>query len=101
MDEPRKGLDVLLRAFETLGGQRPGLRLLIAGPGDREDVIEKVPASLRERVILLGQVSEDDKPRVYHSVDVFCAPTTGGESFAFFLSQAIHCYAPPVATSLC
>ncbi len=28
MDEPRKGLDVLLRAFEPLAGQRPGLRLL-------------------------------------------------------------------------
>ena len=41
MDEPRKGLDVLLRAFATLGTQRPGLRLLIAGPGDTGDVLDK------------------------------------------------------------
>ncbi|HEX9539648.1 MAG TPA: glycosyltransferase family 4 protein [Streptosporangiaceae bacterium] len=100
MDEPRKGLDVLLRAFETLGGQRPGLRLLIAGPGDREDVIEKVPASLRERVILLGQVSEDDKARVYHSVDVFCAPNTGGESFGIVLAEAMASGAPIAASDL-
>jgi phosphatidyl-myo-inositol alpha-mannosyltransferase len=100
MDEPRKGLDVLLRAFETLGGQRPGLRLLIAGPGDREDVIEKVPASLRERVILLGQVSEDDKARVYHSVDVFCAPNTGGESFGIVLAEAMAAGAPIAASDL-
>jgi len=100
MDEPRKGLDVLLRAFETLSGQRPGLRLLIAGPGDREDVIEKVPASLRERVILLGQVSEDDKARVYHSVDVFCAPNTGGESFGIVLAEAMAAGAPIAASDL-
>ena len=100
MDEPRKGLDVLLRAFETLGGQRPGLRLLIAGPGDREDVIEKVPAALRERVILLGQVSEDDKARVYHSVDVFCAPNTGGESFGIVLAEAMAAGAPIAASDL-
>jgi phosphatidylinositol alpha-mannosyltransferase len=100
MDEPRKGLDVLLRAFETLGGQRPGLRLLIAGPGDREDVIAKVPASLRERVILLGQVSEDDKARVYHSVDVFCAPNTGGESFGIVLAEAMAAGAPIAASDL-
>ena len=100
MDEPRKGLDVLLRAFETLAGQRPGLRLLIAGPGDREDVIEKVPASLRERVILLGQVSEDDKARVYHSVDVFCAPNTGGESFGIVLAEAMAAGAPIAASDL-
>ncbi|MGH3242096.1 MAG: glycosyltransferase family 4 protein, partial [Spirillospora sp.] len=29
MDEPRKGLDVLLRAFEILARRRPGLRLLL------------------------------------------------------------------------
>ena len=31
MDETRKGLGVLLKAFETLGTERPALRLLIAG----------------------------------------------------------------------
>jgi phosphatidylinositol alpha-mannosyltransferase len=100
MDEPRKGLDVLLRAFETLAGQRPGLRLLIAGPGDGDNVTEKVPAALRERLILLGQVSEDDKARVYHSVDVFCAPNTGGESFGIVLAEAMASGAPIVASDL-
>jgi len=66
MDEPRKGLDVLLRAFEVMAGERPRLRLLIAGPGDAADVIDRVPAPLRARVVLLGQVREEDKARVYH-----------------------------------
>ena len=100
MDEPRKGLDVLLRAFAELGAQRPGLRLLIAGPGDSGDVLDKVPAPLRPRVVLLGQVSEEDKARVYHSVDVFCAPNTGGESFGIVLAEAMAAGAPIVASDL-
>ncbi|MGH3120351.1 MAG: glycosyltransferase family 4 protein, partial [Streptosporangiaceae bacterium] len=100
MDEPRKGLDVLLRAFAELGAQRPGLRLLIAGPGDTGDVLAKVPAPLRPRVILPGQVSEEDKARVYHSVDVFCAPNTGGESFGIVLAEAMAAGAPIAASDL-
>jgi phosphatidyl-myo-inositol alpha-mannosyltransferase len=100
MDEPRKGLDVLLRAFEQLAVERPGLRLLIAGPGDADDVMDRVPAALRDRVVLLGQVSEEDKARVYHSVDVFCAPNTGGESFGIVLAEAMAAGAPIVASDL-
>jgi phosphatidyl-myo-inositol alpha-mannosyltransferase len=100
MDEPRKGLDVLLRAFETLATRRPGLRLLIAGPGDADDVMDRVPGALRERVVLLGQVSEEDKARVYHSVDVFCAPNTGGESFGIVLAEAMAAGAPIAASDL-
>jgi len=100
MDEPRKGLDVLLRAFEAMAGDRPRLRLLIAGPGDAADVIDRVPASLRARVVLLGQVTEEDKARVYHSVDVFCAPNTGGESFGIVLAEAMAAGAPIAASDL-
>src|SRR4029077_4748724 len=68
LDEPRKGLAVLLKAFEILGPERPGLRLLVAAPtADAEEVRHRVPAGLRDRVALLGQVSEDDKVRVLHS----------------------------------
>jgi phosphatidylinositol alpha-mannosyltransferase len=100
MDEPRKGLAVLLTAFGILGPQRPGLRLLIAGPGDTDEVMEKVPPALRDRVVLLGQVSDEDKVRVYHSVDVFCAPNTGGESFGIVLTEAMAAGAPIVASDL-
>jgi phosphatidyl-myo-inositol alpha-mannosyltransferase len=100
MDEPRKGLSVLLRALEVIGAERQGLRLLVAGPGDTAEVAARVPSWLRDRVVLLGQVSEAVKVQVYHSVDVFCAPNTGGESFGIVLAEAMAAGAPIVASDL-
>jgi phosphatidylinositol alpha-mannosyltransferase len=100
MDEPRKGLSLLLRAFDLIGSERPELRLLVAGPGDTSEVMAKVPERLRDRVVLLGQVSEAVKVQVYHSVDVFCAPNTGGESFGIVLAEAMAAGAPIVASDL-
>jgi phosphatidyl-myo-inositol alpha-mannosyltransferase len=100
MDEPRKGLPVLLAAFSQLAAVRPGLRLLIAGRGDAQEALDQVPAQFRDRVVLLGQVSDEDKVRVYHSVDVFCAPNTGGESFGIVLAEAMAAGAPIVASDL-
>ncbi|MEO5873763.1 MAG: glycosyltransferase family 4 protein [Streptosporangiaceae bacterium] len=100
MDEPRKGLQVLLRAFEILGRERPGLRLLVAGPGDADDVLGKVSSELRDRVVLLGLVSEEDKVRAYHSVDVFVAPNLGGESFGIVLTEAMSAGAPILASDI-
>jgi phosphatidylinositol alpha-mannosyltransferase len=100
MDEPRKGLPILLDAFALLAARRPGLRLLIAGPGDADDVYQRVPAEFHDRVVLLGMVSEADKVRAYHSVDVFCAPNTGGESFGIVLAEAMSAGAPVLASDI-
>jgi phosphatidyl-myo-inositol alpha-mannosyltransferase len=100
MDEPRKGFSVLLKAFEMLAAGRPGLRLLVAGHGDVEEAVARAPAWVRERIVHLGQVSDADKIRVYHSVDVFCAPNTGGESFGMVLAEAMAAGAPIAASDL-
>ncbi len=100
LDEPRKGLQVLLDAFVLLAAERQALRLLIAGPGDTAEVAAKVPAALRDRVVLLGEVSEDVKASVYHSVDVFCAPNIGGESFGIVLAEAMASGAAIAASDL-
>ncbi len=89
LDEPRKGLGVLLEAFVLMAPERPGLRLMVAGPGDASAAMEAVPAHLRERVVLLGRLDDADKARAYHSADVFCAPNLGGESFGIVLTEAM------------
>ena len=101
MDEPRKGLPVLLKAFETLGSERPGLRLLIAGrASDPDEVLQRVPSELRERVVLLGQINDEEKVRALHSVDVFCSPNTGGESFGIVTAEAMAAGVPIVASDI-
>jgi len=100
MDEPRKGLSVLLKAFAILAPERPGLRVLVAGPGDIADVQQRIPAQLRDRVVFTGEVKDEDKARVLHSVDVFCSPNTGGESFGIVTAEAMAAGAPIVASDI-
>lgn len=100
MDEPRKGLGVLVDAFNELGRRRPGLRLLIAGPGDAAQVRARIDADLRDRVTILGRVSDADKVRLYHSVDLFCAPNLGGESFGIILTEAMAAGATVLASDI-
>jgi phosphatidyl-myo-inositol alpha-mannosyltransferase len=98
--EPRKGFALLRQAFVTLAPHRPGLRLLVAGPGDPDELYDGVPPGLRGRVTRLGPVSETDKARMLRSVDVYVAPNTGGESFGMILTEAMAAGAPIVASDL-
>jgi phosphatidylinositol alpha-mannosyltransferase len=98
--ESRKGFELLRTAFVTLARQRPELRLLVAGPGDRADLYDDIPADLHARVEFLGRVSEADKARMLRSVDVYVAPNTGGESFGMILTEAMAAGAPIAASDL-
>lgn len=99
-DEPRKGMDVLIAAMEELVGERPGLRLLVAGRGEAEVFRAALPAPVASRVELLGQVSEAVKARMLRSVDVYCAPNTGQESFGIILLEAMAAQTPIVASDI-
>lgn len=100
LDEPRKGLAVLLEAFVRMAPDRPGLRVLVAGPGDRESALASVPERLRPRVVTLGRLDDADKARAYRSADVFCAPNLGGESFGIVLTEAMASGAAIVASDI-
>jgi phosphatidylinositol alpha-mannosyltransferase len=99
-DETRKGMPVLLDALALLAPRRPGLRLLVAGRGDAEELLAELPPALAGRVDLLGQVSEADKARMLRSLDVYCAPNLGGESFGVILLEAMAAGAPILASDL-
>jgi phosphatidyl-myo-inositol alpha-mannosyltransferase len=99
-DEPRKGMPVLLDGLARLARDRPELRLLVAGRGDADDLLDELPPALAGRVELLGQVSEADKARMLRSVDVYCAPNLGGESFGIILLEAMAAGAPILASDL-
>jgi phosphatidylinositol alpha-mannosyltransferase len=99
-DEPRKGMDVLVSALEQMIDDRPDLQVLVAGRGDTEQFVAGLPRGVADHVVMLGQVSEDDKARLLRSVDVYCAPNTGQESFGVILLEAMAARAAVVASDL-
>ncbi|MFD9369510.1 glycosyltransferase family 4 protein [Streptomyces sp. NPDC060020] len=100
IDEPRKGLPVLMAAFPKIVEACPDVRLLVAGRGDEEEAVASLPAELRPRVEFLGMVSDEDKARLLRSVDVYVAPNTGGESFGIILVEALSAGAAVLASDL-
>lgn len=100
MDEPRKGLSVLLEAFEPIRAALPTATLVLMGPGDPDDVLAGVPQDLRDSIVCLGRLDEADKAAALASLDVYVAPNTGGESFGIVLLEAMAAGAPVVASDL-
>ncbi|MET7680875.1 glycosyltransferase family 4 protein [Streptomyces sp. NPDC005423] len=100
IDEPRKGLPVLMRALPRIFAECPGTRLLVAGRGDEEEAVATLPEELRSRVEFLGMISDEDKARLLRSIDLYVAPNTGGESFGIVLVEALSAGAPVLASDL-
>ncbi|MGQ0837476.1 glycosyltransferase family 4 protein [Actinokineospora sp.] len=98
--EPRKGMAVLLDALRLLLDERPDLRLLVVGRGDDAELRRAAGPELADRLDLLGQVDDATKARALRSVDVYCAPNTGGESFGIILTEAMSAGAAVVASDL-
>jgi phosphatidylinositol alpha-mannosyltransferase len=95
--EGRKGLPVLLRAFEALRGAGVDARLTVAG-ATREEV---APLLLEtEGVEVAGRVSEAEKWRLLGEADLLCAPSLGGESFGMVLTEAFASSTPVVASRI-
>jgi phosphatidylinositol alpha-mannosyltransferase len=92
----RKGLPVLLRAFEALREQVPA-RLQVIGATDEE----VRPLLLDGRgVEVLGKVSDQRKRCALAEADVLCAPSLGGESFGMVLTEAFAAGTPVVASDI-
>lgn len=89
VEEPRKGLPVLLDAMPQILREHPGTRLLVAGPGDVQPLLAGRPQAVRDAVTTLGPVSDAEKESLLSSVDVYVAPNTGGESFGIILIEAM------------
>jgi phosphatidylinositol alpha-mannosyltransferase len=88
-EEPRKGFDVLLQAFVHVQRALPHARLFVIGPGDPQPFLTRLAAQGVHSVEFLGAVSNEDKAHYYRTADVFCAPSTGQESFGIILAEAM------------
>lgn len=100
IDEPRKGLQVLLNAMPTIVSNFPDIKLLVAGPGDIEGTQHSLSPDIADHVEFLGLISDDDKVRAFKSADVYVAPNTGGESFGIVLLESMAAGTPVLASDI-
>jgi phosphatidylinositol alpha-mannosyltransferase len=95
--EDRKGLPVLLGAFEALRAAGVDAHLTVAGA----TVDEVRPLLLdTEGVDIAGRVSEAEKWRLLHNADLLCAPSLGGESFGIVLLESLASGTPVVCSDI-
>jgi phosphatidyl-myo-inositol alpha-mannosyltransferase len=95
--EERKGLPVLMRAFEALRSAGVDAHLTVAGASAEE----VAPLLLEtEGVDIAGRVSEEEKWRLLHDADLLCAPSLGGESFGIVLLEALASGTPVVCSDI-
>ncbi len=91
LDEPRKGLDVLVAALPLIRARWPELQVVVAGQGNHA-----LPAGCHS----LGPVSDTRKAELLVSADVFVAPHLERESFGIVLLEAMASGAAVVASDL-
>lgn len=99
-EEPRKGFAILLAAFAQVQRILPAARLLVVGWGDPAPFEDQAAALGIHSLHFVGPVAADELPRYYRSADVFCAPSTGQESFGIILVEAMSSGCPVVASNI-
>ena len=96
MDEPRKGLDDFLAMIPMVRALFPHSRFLVAGRFS-----DRVAArAARAGAEVVGELDEQQKASFMSSMDVYCAPNLGGESFGIVLVEAMASGAAVVASDL-
>lgn len=94
--EPRKGVSVLLRAFERVRQLVPGARLTVAGDGPLRASLERQAGP---QVQFLGEVDEAVRRSLLARCALVCAPSLYGESFGLVLLESMAASRPVVAAA--
>src|SRR5437762_2301091 len=99
--EPRKGGMYLLRAYKKLKERYENTRLILVASGPQLGSLRRfVREHHLQDVLFAGRVSDIDKARFYRTADIFCAPSTGQESFGIVLLEAMAAGRAVVATGI-
>lgn len=98
--EPRKQVDILLKAFEALAAEMPDIKLVLVGKyGWHCKKLQREIASspVKNRIIMPGYVPEKDLPIFYSGASVFVYPSLY-EGFGFPPLEAMKCGCPVIVS---
>lgn len=99
--KPGKGPQYLLEAFGTLASEYPGLSLKLVGDGPLRDDLAHQAATLNveDRVTFLGEVSNEELPRLYNESLAFVLPSLN-EGLPRTVLEAMACGRPVITSDL-
>jgi phosphatidyl-myo-inositol alpha-mannosyltransferase len=103
--EPRKGLIVLLQAFNQLRREMPSATLRLVGPQwtHVREAATRPGTGLSwpmPGIAALGRVSGEAKIREMAAAELLCVPSLQGESFGIVLAEGLAAGLPVVASDL-
>ncbi|MBI4673466.1 MAG: glycosyltransferase family 4 protein [Chloroflexi bacterium] len=101
--DKRKGFRHLIRAFPYIKREIPDARLIVVGAFDDKDKAPFIRYARTHRlrgIHFVGYVSRELLPRYYRTAHLFCAPSTGFESFGIVLLEAMAAGLPIVASDI-
>ncbi len=99
--EPKKNVERIIKAFNHIAGKNKSLQLVLAGnntniTGSIKNAIAE--CVYKDRIILTGYVSEDEK-RVLYSSALFLAFPSLCEGFGLPVLEAMRCGCPVITSS--
>lgn len=97
LDDPRKGVEDLLRAAVIVSRTRPDVRVWLSGPGDPAGILDRVPeaGSIVEHLPVGEPTSQGER---YGRAWVTCLPSVS-ESFGLVLIESLACGTPIVVVN--
>ncbi|MBF6609390.1 MAG: glycosyltransferase family 4 protein [Flavobacterium sp.] len=90
-DRPKKGLEVILSAWESVYEPEKNMVLLVIGCAPRDPMLG---------VRFLGRIQNDLLPEYYQVADVMLFSTLCEEGFGMSLVEALHCGCYCIASAL-
>jgi glycosyltransferase involved in cell wall biosynthesis len=101
---PRKGLDILLKAFYLLRSERNDVSLLIGGEGSFRKHCQKIVSSLEiPDIAFLGPLDPNYVVDIYNKADVFILPSyfyeNSYEAWGLVINEAMSMSLPVITTT--
>ncbi len=93
----RKGIDILLKAFEIINNEK--FELIVVGNGPYKNLVLEYMNRFKN-IKLFDNVDDENLVKFYNSADICVFPARGGEAFGIVLLEAFACSKPVICSNI-